>query len=48
MKVVSQFQKYINGRAIAKFFVSDKSFTLRMQFKHNKTVVELNCIKIDL
>ena len=34
------FQKYINGRAIAKFFVSDKVFTFRMRFKHNKTVVE--------
>ena len=30
IKVVAPFQKYINGRAIAKFFVSDKVFTFRM------------------
>ena len=38
---MAPFQKYINGRAIAKFFASDKVFTFRMQFKHNKTVVEI-------
>ena len=42
IKVVAPFQKYINGRAIAKFFACDKIFTFRMQFKHNKTVVEFN------
>ena len=40
IKVVAPFQKYINGRAIAKFFVSDKVFTFKMQFKHNRTVVD--------
>ena len=37
---MAPFQKDINGRAIAKFFGCDKIFTIRMQFKHNKTVVE--------
>ena len=39
---MAPFQKYINGRAIAKFFACDKIFTFRMWFKHNKTVVEFN------
>ena len=34
------FQKDINERAIAKFFVCDKMYTFRMQFKHSKTVVD--------
>ena len=41
-KIVAPFQKSINGRAIAKFFVGDKIFIYRMWFKHNKTVVEIN------
>ena len=45
IKVVAPFQKYINGRAIAKFFASGKVFTFEMLFKHNKTVVEFNNIK---
>ena len=38
--MVALFQKQINARVIAKFFTCDKIFTLRMQFKHNRTVVE--------
>ena len=40
IKIVALFQRQINTRAIAKFFVCDKIFTFRMRFKHNKTVVE--------
>ena len=40
IKIVALFQKQINARDIAKFFASDKIFTFRMQFKHNRTVVE--------
>ena len=40
IKIVAPFQKQINARAIAKFFACDKIFTLRMRFKHNRTVVE--------
>ena len=48
IKIVVPFQKQINARAIAKFFTCDKIFTLRMQFKNNRTVVEyVNCSKTD-
>ena len=40
IKIVAPFQKQINGRAIAKFSACDRIFTLRMQFKHNQTMVE--------
>ena len=41
-KIVAPFQKLINGQAIAKSVAGDKVFTLRMRFKHNKTVVKFN------
>ena len=40
IKIVAPFQRQINARAIVKFFACDKIFTFRMQFKHNRTVVE--------
>ena len=40
IKIVVPFQKQINTREIAKFFVCDRIFTFRMRFKHNKMVVE--------
>ena len=40
IKMVAPFQRQINARAIAKFFVCDKIFTFRMRFKHNRTVIE--------
>ena len=42
IKIVAPFQKQINGRAIAKFFIGDKIFTFRMRFKHNRTMIEFN------
>ena len=55
IKIVAQFQKQINSRAIAKFFACDRIFTFRMRFKHNRMVVEfetkgtkyVSCLKID-
>ena len=42
IKIVVPFQKQINGRVIAKFFTGDRIFTFKMQFKHNRTVIEFN------
>ena len=40
IKIVVPFQRQINARAIAKFFMCDKIFTFRIRFKHNRTVIE--------